>query len=66
MEPSLKKETAIIEIQPEAEYMTAQVVAHVENATDHEIEFHLAVQVPDSPGKLVIQEITQDFLHQDF
>lgn len=59
MEPSLKKETAIIEIQPESEYMTAQVVSHVENTTDHEIEFILAVQVPDSPGKLVIQEITQ-------
>jgi hypothetical protein len=59
MEPSLKQETAIIEIQPESEYMTAQVVAHVENATDQEIEFILAVQVPDSPGKLVIQEITQ-------
>jgi hypothetical protein len=59
MEPSLKKETAIIEIQPESEYMTAQVVAHVENATEREIEFILAVQVPDSTGKLVIQEITQ-------
>jgi aminopeptidase N len=59
MEPSLTKVTATIQIHPESESMTAQAIAHVENAADHEIEFILAVEFSDSPGKFVIQEITQ-------
>jgi hypothetical protein len=59
MEPSLKKLNASVQIQPDSEYMEAQAIAHVDNATEKEIEFILAVEFSDSPGKFVIKEITQ-------
>jgi hypothetical protein len=59
MKPLLTKLTALVQIHPESEHMTAQAIAHIENAAEHEIEFILAVEFSDSPGKFVIQEITQ-------
>lgn len=59
MEPSLTKLIASVQIQPESEYMEAQAIAHVNKAADQEIEFILAVEFSDSPGKFVVKEISQ-------
>lgn len=59
MEPSLRKLTAKVQIQPESGYMEAQAFANVVKVTDQEIEFILAVEFSDSPGKFVIKEISQ-------
>jgi len=59
MEPSLEKLTASVQIQPKSENMEIKTIAHVDNAANQELEFILAVEFSDSPGKFVIKEISQ-------
>jgi hypothetical protein len=59
MKPSLEKLTASVQIQPESGYMEAQAYAYVGKVADQEIEFILAVEFSDGPGKFVIKEISQ-------
>ena len=60
MVPKISKVVARIQLFPYKEWLNAEIKVTIKNVNSQELEFILAVRVPESTGKFEVKEVTQE------